>query len=153
MLEIGKVVTGYVSKIEAYGIYLNYQQYEIFVKIVDMTWDFGPLDPFQFTQIDDELRVKILGFIKENQYVGSLKDVYPEKNPWRDSSIYQKGKIFSGPVSAITEYGCFVKLETGVHGLIFKEDMEESLNVGDIVRATISEVDVDKERIRLKLWL
>ncbi len=151
MLKIGEVVTGHVYKIEEYGIYLKYHEYDIFVKIIDLDWNIESLEPFKFTKIADEMKVKILRFVKNNQYLGSIKDVYPDKNPWRDSSLYPIGKRFYGYVSSIVDYGYFIKLDTGNYGLILKEDVKYLLKIGDIVHVVIIEANVKKKRIGLKL--
>jgi ribosomal protein S1 len=153
MLNSGEIVKGRVHQVETFGLYLEYQKYNLFVRIIDVSWGYqehkGLLES---TKIGDEITVKILEFIKEyNTYLASIKEVHPEKNPWKEPQIYKKGKVFSGTIDIVAEYGCMVILETGAIGLIYKEDLTISLKENEAVQVSILEADVERQRIRLKL--
>jgi len=153
MLNSGEIVKGRVQRVETFGLYLEYQKYNLFVKIIDVSWGYrehkGLLES---TKVGDEMIVKILEFIKEyNTYLASIKAVYPEKNPWKEPLIYKKGKVFSGTIARLVEYGCLVILETGAIGLIYKEDLTISLKEKEAVQVSILDADVERQRIRLKL--
>jgi len=152
MLTKGEIVKGRVHRVETFGIYLEYQKYNLFVRIIDVSWEpRESIGLLESTKIGDEITVKILEFIKEyNTYLASIKEVHPEKNPWKEP-LYNKGKVFSGTIDIVAEYGCMVILETGARGLIYKEDLSTSLKENEAVQVSILEADVERQRIRLKL--
>ena len=153
MLTKGEIVKGRVHRVETFGIYLEYQKYNLFVRIIDVSWEpRESIGLLESTKIGDEITVKILEFIKEYKtYLASIKEVHPEKNPWKEPQIYNKGKVFSGRIDIVAEYGCMVILETGARGLIYKEDLSTSLKENEAVQVSILEADVERQRIRLKL--
>jgi ribosomal protein S1 len=153
MLNKGEIVKGRVHRVETFGIYLEYQKYKLFVRIIDVSWEpRESIGLLESTKIGDEITVKILEFIKEyNTYLASIKEVHPEKNPWKEPQIYKKDKVFSGTVAQVAEYGCLILLETGVRGLIYKEDLTISLKEKETVQVSILDADVERQRIRLKL--
>jgi small subunit ribosomal protein S1 len=153
MLNSGEIVKGRVHQVETFGLYLEYQKNNLFVRIIDVSWEpREAIGLLESTKIGDEITVKILHVIKEyNIYLASIKDVHPEKNPWKEPQIYKKGKVFSGTIDRIVEYGFLVILETGALGLIYKEDLTTSLKEKEAVQVSILEADVERQRIRLKL--
>lgn len=72
---------------------------------------------------------------------------------------YEVGKIVRGVVSGITDYGIFVRLEDYYNGMIhisevsygFVSDMSEVVKVGDVIDATIIEVDDENLQIKLSI--
>jgi small subunit ribosomal protein S1 len=82
-----------------------------------------------------------------------------QANPW-DAFIAANpvGSIVEGEVKNITEFGLFVGLTPELDGMVHLSDIawdaqgEEALarhNKGDVVKAKVLDVDVDKERISL----
>jgi small subunit ribosomal protein S1 len=67
------------------------------------------------------------------------------------------GQIVKGEVVGIVEYGAFVDIGGGVHGLIHISKLDwqhvnhpsEVLNIGDVVEARIDQIDLERERISL----
>jgi small subunit ribosomal protein S1 len=82
-----------------------------------------------------------------------------QNNPW-EAFISQNpvGSIVEGEVKNITEFGLFVGLTPELDGMVHLSDIawdaqgEEALarhNKGDVVKAKVLDVDVEKERISL----
>ncbi len=86
-----------------------------------------------------------------------------EGDPWttfRDK--YPRGSIIEGEITGKTEFGVFVKVEGDIEGLVHKnnlaetreEDPEEklaSLNVGDKIKASVTEVNTGKQKLSLSV--
>ena len=86
-----------------------------------------------------------------------------EGDPWatfRDK--FPRGSIIEGEITGKTEFGVFVKVEGDIEGLIHKnnltvtkeEDPEEklaSLNVGDKIKASVTEVNTGKQKLSLSV--
>lgn len=70
---------------------------------------------------------------------------------------YEKGKVVTGCVTGIENYGVFVGLDEYYSGLIhiseissgFVRNINDYVNIGETIRVKI--VDVDEERCHLKL--
>ena len=78
--------------------------------------------------------------------------VFAEANP--------EGAEVEGEVKNITEFGLFVGLQGDIDGMVHLSDISwdergedaiQNFKKGDIVKAIVSEVDVEKERISLSI--
>jgi small subunit ribosomal protein S1 len=98
-------------------------------------------------------------------------EVYPEKrrislglkqtlaNPWETfADKYPIGSVVEGEVKNKTEFGLFIGLDGDVDGMVHLSDLDygkpgeqalDEYNRGDIVKAKVLDVDVEKERISL----
>ena len=78
MIEIDEIVSAHVSDIQPHGAFLDYESYRIFVRVVDITWEEGPLDISDYLTLGAACRVKILRKIDNDsfgaQFLGSMKD-------------------------------------------------------------------------------
>ena len=86
-----------------------------------------------------------------------------EGDPWTTfHDKYPRGSIVEGEITGKTEFGVFVKVEGDIEGLIHKnnltvtkeEDHEEkltSLNVGDKIKASVTEVNTSKQKLSLSV--
>ncbi|MEL0196363.1 MAG: S1 RNA-binding domain-containing protein, partial [Rhodobiaceae bacterium] len=80
-------------------------------------------------------------------------------NPWEDySAANPAGTEIEGEIRNITEFGLFVGLTDEIDGLVHLSDISwdatgeaalEGFSKGDMVKAKILDVDIDKERISL----
>lgn len=75
---------------------------------------------------------------------------------WIGDSLEQ-GQIVNGVVTEIKNYGAFVKLEQGITGLIYIEDLSvariksptERIQIGQNIKVMVKSIDRDKQRIML----
>ncbi|MCK5251158.1 MAG: 30S ribosomal protein S1 [Spirochaetaceae bacterium] len=86
-----------------------------------------------------------------------------EGDPWTTfHDKYPRGSIVEGEITGKTEFGVFVKVEGDIEGLIHnnnltvtkEEDHEEkltSLNVGDKIKASVTEVNTSKQKLSLSV--
>jgi small subunit ribosomal protein S1 len=80
-------------------------------------------------------------------------------DPWEDAiKKYPVDAIAEGPVTSLTNFGCFIDLGGGIDGMIHISDItrekrlnhpREALTVGQTVRAVVLEVDRERRRIKL----
>jgi len=81
------------------------------------------------------------------------------ENPWEVfAQSHPAGTEVEGEVKNKTEFGLFIGLEGDVDGMVHLSDLDwnrpgeqviEEFNKGDMVKAVVLDVDVDKERISL----
>ena len=86
-----------------------------------------------------------------------------EGDPWATfRNKFPRGSIVEGEITGKTEFGVFVRVEGDIEGLIHKnnltvtkeEDPEEklaSLNVGDKIKASVTEVNTGKQKLSLSV--
>jgi small subunit ribosomal protein S1 len=80
-------------------------------------------------------------------------------DPWEEASKkYTPGTVVEGPVTSLTNFGCFVDLGDGIEGMIHISDItnekrlnhpREAITAGKTVRAAVLELDRERRRIKL----
>lgn len=83
------------------------------------------------------------------------------RNPWElFAEAHPVGSTIEGEVRNITEFGLFVGLDNDIDGMVHLSDLSwdkrgeeaiQSYRKGDVVKAVVSEVDTEKERISLSI--
>ena len=156
-LEEGQVLTGSVTNITDYGVFVDLGGMDGLCHITDLSW--GRVShPSKMFKVGDEIQVKILKYDKENDKV-SLGVKQLKSDPWETiQQRYPVGAKIPGKVVSITDYGAFVELEEGVEGLVHISEMSWSkksrhpskiVAVGDEVEVAVLNVDPEAKRISL----
>merc|ERR1711868_187148 len=101
-----------------------------------------------------------MGFDKEKQRV-SLGMKQMGNDPWQEiAQRYPEGTKITSQVTNLTDYGCFVEIESGVEGLVHVSEMDwtnknihptKVVQLGDEVKVMI--LNIDEERCRISLGL
>lgn len=151
-LQIGQTVRGIVKSLTDYGAFIDIGGIDGLLRINEMSW--GRIKhPSDILNVGDEVEVYVLDIDREKERISlSLKKLNP--NPWdMAKDKYHIGDIKSGKVVGITQFGVFVELEPGIDGLIPKNYLvgRNNLKEGDIIDVEITNVDLDRKRIRLAL--
>jgi small subunit ribosomal protein S1 len=156
-LQEGQVAKGVVKNLTDYGAFLDLGGIDGLLHITDMAWK-RVKHPSEVVQIGDEIDVKVLKFDREKNRVSlGLKQL--GEDPWQDlARRYPNGTRLFGKVSNLTDYGCFVEIETGVEGLVHVSEMDwtnknvnpaKVVTVGQEVEVMILEIDPERRRISL----
>ena len=114
--------------------------------------------PSDLVDIGQRIKVKITKIDKKtNRVSASVKalTVDPFENIEKKYAI---GKVYEGVVTKIMDYGCFVKIEDGVEGLIHNSELDwtnrnvkpnKVLSVSQSIKFKIVNIDKDTKRISL----
>lgn len=156
-LQEGDVVKGVVKNLTDYGAFLDLGGIDGLLHITDMAWK-RVRHPSEVVEANQEIEVKILKFDRERNRVSlGLKQLGDD--PWAAlAARFPAGTRTSGKVSNITDYGCFVEIETGIEGLVHVSEMDwtnKNVNpakvvaLGDEVEVVILEIDEERRRISL----
>jgi small subunit ribosomal protein S1 len=100
----------------------------------------------------EEITVKVLRVDDDQQKISlGLKQL--TEDPWsRVHATYEIGKVVTGRVTRLAEFGAFVELEPGIEGLAHASTfVSGALPVGANVEVVIVEVDPAGRRIRLSV--
>lgn len=158
-VKVGQTVNGVVKNIADFGAFIDLGGIDGLLHITDMSW--GRIShPSEMLAIGDEIEVKILDIDEVKDKV-SLGLKQKTENPW--ATVGEKYPISSkikGQVVNIMSYGAFVKLETGIEGLVHISEMSwtrrinhpsEVVAIGDSVEAIVLNINKDKEEISLSI--
>ncbi|MGR3220560.1 MAG: 30S ribosomal protein S1 [Candidatus Anammoxibacter sp.] len=158
-IQKGEVRKGVVKNIADFGVFVDLGGLDGLLHITDMSW--GRVShPSEMLAIGDEIEVKVMDVNKEQGRI-SLGLKQKTENPWLSvDEKYPVSSSVKGEVVNIMNYGAFVKLETGVEGLIHISEMSwtrrinhptEVVAIGDIVEVVVLKVDKDNTEISLSM--
>jgi small subunit ribosomal protein S1 len=158
---IGSKHTGEVVNVMSYGAFVKLEPgIEGLVHISEMSWTKRINHPSEVVSIGDQIEVQVLNINRDKQEISlGMKQVQP--NPWdKVAERYPPGKVISGVVRNLTNYGAFIEIEEGIDGLLHVSDMSwvrkvghpsEVVNKGDMVQCVILNVDQERKRVALGL--
>ena len=98
--------------------------------------------------IGEEMKVKIIGLDKKTEKLVVSEKACQEKKKYEDLSKYKKGDTVEGTVTALTNFGAFVKFDENIEGLIHISELdwqiidhpEQVVKVNDKVKAQIIDI-------------
>ena len=151
--------TGRVTNITEYGAFVELEPgIEGLVHVSEMSWTKKNVHPGKIVSTSQEVEVKVLEVDQEKRRI-SLGLKQAQANPWADfADKYPVGTEVEGEVKNSTEFGLFIGLPGDVDGMVHMSDIawgisgEDALHLhrkGELVKAVILEVDVERERISL----
>ncbi|WP_420341893.1 30S ribosomal protein S1 [Paenirhodobacter sp.] len=158
---IGSVHKGRVTNITDYGAFVELEAgVEGLVHVSEMSWTKKNVHPGKIVSTSQEVDVMVLEIDTAKRRVSlGLKQCL--RNPWEVfAETHPVGSVIEGEVKNITEFGLFVGLDNDIDGMVHLSDLswdkrgEEAIQdyrKGDVVRAAVTEVDIEKERISLSV--
>lgn len=151
--------TGRVTNITDYGAFVELEPgIEGLIHVSEMSWTKKNIHPGKIVSTSQEVEVMVLEVDQSKRRISlGLKQTL--SNPWEDfSDRFPVGMQVEGEVKNKTEFGLFIGLEGDVDGMVHLSDLDwdrsgeeaiEDYNKGDVVKAVVLDVDIDKERISL----
>ena len=152
---------GIVTNITDYGAFVELEAgVEGLVHVSEMSWTKKNVHPGKIVSTSQEVEVMVLEIDDAKRRV-SLGLKQTMRNPWEVfAEANPEGAEVEGAVKNITEFGLFVGLQGDIDGMVHLSDISwdergedaiQNFKKGDIVKAIVSEVDVEKERISLSI--
>ena len=157
-LEVGSVVKGIVRRLADFGAFVDIGGVDGLVHVTDLSWG-RVRHPSDVVSVGQEIDVKILNVDPERERI-SLSYKQTQPRPWTVAGEkYPVGSVVEGKVVRITTFGAFVELEPGLDGLVHISQcaltriakVEDAVNVGDIVRVKVLDVNTEAKRISLSI--
>ena len=156
---VGARLKGIVTNITDYGAFVELEDgVEGLIHVSEMSWTKKNVHPGKILSTSQEVDVEVLDVDSEKRRI-SLGLKQTMDNPWSAFlAEHPIGTEIEGEVRGITEFGLFVGLGPDLDGMVHINDISweqsgdqaiEAYNKGDMVKAKVLDVDVDKERISL----
>ena len=150
---------GRVTNITDYGAFVELEPgIEGLIHVSEMSWTKKNVHPGKIVATSQEVDVQVLEVdpVKRRISLG-LKQTL--QNPWEAfAEKHPVGSEVEGEVKNKTEFGLFIGLDGDVDGMVHLSDLDwkrpgeqviEEYKKGDMVKAQVLDVDVEKERISL----
>jgi small subunit ribosomal protein S1 len=158
---LGSKVRGKVVSLVDYGAFVELEEgVEGLIHVSEMSWTKKVVNPAKILEVGDDVEA-IVSELDLPQRRISLSLRQAERNPWEELAIsHPVGSVIEGKVRNLTEFGAFVQITDEIDGLIHVSDMSwtkrvkhpgDVLNKGDDLRARITNIDVDNQRVSLSI--
>jgi small subunit ribosomal protein S1 len=123
-----------------------------------MSWTKKNVHPGKIVATSQEVEVMVLDVDSSKRRISlGLKQV--QRNPWEQFvDEHPIGSVVEGEIRNITEFGLFIGITADIDGMVHMSDLSwdepgelamAKYEKGQIVRAKVLDVDVEKERISL----
>ena len=162
-IESKTVVTGTITRIMPFGLFVDLGGFEGLVHISEVSWERSEdlSKSFEPGQKADCLILYIERKepLRQSKISLSLKQVHA--NPWTTvAATFAPGQSVQGKITRLATFGAFVQLTPGVEGLIHISEMSwdrkvrhprDVVSEGQIVQVNILKVDPEKREISCSL--
>ena len=157
-VEEGKVYTGKVKNMTAYGAFIDLGGVDGMVHKSELSWK--PIaSPASVLSIGQEITVFIKEFDAEKKRI-SLGYKTEDSNPWNVfNANYAVGDVASVKIVSLMPFGAFAEIVDGVDGLIHISQIAQQkigkpadvLSIGQVVDAKIIAIDEEKQNVSLSI--
>ncbi len=157
-LKEGDIIENAIVKATTdWGIFLDINGIDALLHVSDLSHG-RVKKPSDLVSIGQKLKVKITKIDdKTNRVSASVKAL--TEDPYENiEKKYKVGQIYDGEVTKIMDYGCFVKIEDGIEGLIHNSELDwtnrnvkpsKILSVSQKIKFKIISIDKETKRISL----
>ena len=155
-LKVGDRIEGTVKNVTDFGAFVDLGGVDGLLHISEMSW--GRVDnPKKVFHVGDQLTVLVKD-IHDTKIALSLK--FPETNPWANAAEdFAVGKVITGKVARMTDFGAFVELAPGVDALLHVSQISKAhvdkpsdvLSIGQEITAKIVDLNEDEKKISLSM--
>jgi len=156
-IKEGDIVESVVHAVVEWGIFLTYKGLTLLLHVSDLSHG-RVKKPADLVTIGQKLKVKITKIDpKTNRVSASVKAL--TEDPYENiEKKYKIGETYEGVVTKLMEYGAFVRIESGIEGLIHSSEMDwtnrnvkpsKILTVSQKIKFKVVSIDKDAKRISL----
>ena len=154
-LAIGDTVTGVVTGVVDFGVFVNVEGIEGLIHISEISWE-RVNNPSDYVKVGQTIEAKIIAIDKERLSL-SMKQL--TKDPWLDEvEQFNPGEKVEGTVTRITPFGAFVQLSPAVEALVHVSELggdgtdpEKVFTLNERKEFTVLDIDKENRKISLSL--
>ncbi len=124
--KAGQTIKGVISNVTDFGIFVQLMPgVDGLVHVSDLSWTEHIEHPGDLYKRGDKIEAVILSIDEDSKKVAlGIKQL--KQDPWKTvETDFPVESIVKGTVTKITNYGAFVKLATGIEGLIYNSELVE----------------------------
>ena len=157
-IKEGDIVDSAIVKATTdWGIFLDINGIDALLHVSDLSHG-RVKKPADLVTIGQKIKVKITKIDKETNRVSASVKALTEDPYENIDKKYKIGEIYEGVVTKIMDYGCFVRIEDGIEGLVHSSELDwknrnanpnKILSVSQRIKFKI--VNIDKETKRISL--
>lgn len=158
--QVGQRIKGVISNIADFGMFVTIKPgIDGLVHVSDLSWTDHINHPSDLYKKGQDIEVMVLG-IDQNSKKVSLGIKQLAQDPWETiEQEYPRGTMVDGTVTKITSFGAFVKLPSGIEGLIHNSEVvmpaggkvEDVLKVGEKSQFRVINVNREERKIALSM--
>ena len=156
---VGAKFSGRVTNITDYGAFVELEAgVEGLVHVSEMSWTKKNAHPGKIVSTSEQVDVIILDVDEPKRRI-SLGLKQAQGNPWElFVEAHPVGSTIEGEIRNITEFGLFIGVGAEIDGMVHMSDISwdeageaamQNYSKGQMVKAKVLDVDVEKERISL----
>ncbi len=156
-IKEGDVVESIVHAVVEWGIFLTYKGLTLLLHVSDLSHG-RVKKPSDLVTVGQKLKVKITKIdTKTNRVSASVKAL--TEDPYENiEKKYKVGEIYEGTVTKLMDYGAFIRIESGIEGLVHSSEIDwtnrnikpsKVLSVSQKIKFKIVSIDKDAKRISL----
>jgi small subunit ribosomal protein S1 len=156
----GERVRGTVTRLMEFGAFVELEPgIEGLIHISEMSWSKGKIRKASDVVNPGEAVEAVILQVNAPEHRISLGLKQALGDPWADvAQRFQVGSAVEGPVTNLTKFGAFVQLSEGIEGMVHVSDIsaekrinqpQDLLRFGQIVKAQVLAIDLEKRQIRL----
>jgi small subunit ribosomal protein S1 len=159
--QVGERVRGTVTRVMDFGAFVELEPgIEGLIHISEMSWAKRVRTAGDVVKPGETVEAVILGVNTGERRISlGLKQALGD--PWAEvAKRIALGSVVEGPITNITKFGAFVQTAEGVEGMIHISEInaekrinhpQEVLKVGQVVKAQVLAVDIEKRNMRLSI--
>ena len=156
----GDRVRGTVTRLVEFGAFVELEPgIEGLIHISEMSWSKGKIRKASDVVKQGETVEAVILQVNAAERRISLGLKQALGDPWADvAQRFQAGSAVEGPVTNLTKFGAFVQISEGIEGMVHVSDISaekrinqphDMLHVGQVVKAQVLAIDLEKRQIRL----
>jgi small subunit ribosomal protein S1 len=160
-IQPGERIKGKVVRLADFGAFVEIAPgVDGLIHLSEMSWTKRIRKPADVLEVGEMVEAIVLEVKGADKRISlGLKQALG--NPWDTAATkFAAGTVVEAPVVSLAQFGAFVDLGDGIEGMIHVGDItrekriqhpKDVLNQGQVVKAQVVEVDVEKRRIRLSM--
>lgn len=153
-LKVSDTVTGIVTGVVDFGVFVNVDGIEGLVHISEISWE-RVNNPNDYVKVGQNIEAKIIAIDKDRLSL-SMKQL--TEDPWAaEISKFNIGDKVEGTVTRITPFGAFVQISPAVEALVHVSELGSGSDVNPENIFTLNErknfkvLDIDKDNRKISL--
>ena len=157
-LEVGQIREGVVRRIQDFGAFVDIGGVDGLIHISQLSWDrIG--HPSEVVEEGQNIRVRVEKIDPTNGKIGlSYRELL--EHPWQDAGDkYPVGAILDGTVTKIMQFGAFVRIASGIEGLVHISELAHHrvqrvssvVQEGNPVQVKVLSIDPEGQKMSLSI--